>query len=369
VTKTRKRTSTKRKKSTRRKVATEQDLQLAMYHMPFARTTKQPKIPDGKLTESLGLSHQAVREIQVNSSTNFGSTDVTHIMLFAGQNCSCLVLDDEAAGYVGLDTGAAQWTTNPEAGRVHAIGFNGANNLDCTTIATTASTGSIVASEQYAFWRTVSCALKLSLLNNDEENEGWWEAVRVHRNYNSDEFLLTETDDNASSEVHALVPYIQTATMAIHNIVNENSYSTGLLKELHNHTFKLNPMRDEHTPAWQYEAFRPEGWLSEVRRSDTPGATEGWYIALTSGYPAFKSLVESTIDTNFDMIYIRIHGRNSVGGTLQSSKLHLNVVSNQEVVFEPTEAESRFHTSTFHASNMDDHIRAAKIFSNASIVN
>ena len=58
--------TTPKKRTTRKsapKTLTQEHRQLAVYHNPFSRATKQPKIPDGKVTESLGFQTQAVKEL------------------------------------------------------------------------------------------------------------------------------------------------------------------------------------------------------------------------------------------------------------------------------------------------------------------
>ena len=76
-----------------------------------------------------------------------------------------------------------------------------------------------------------------------------------------------------------------------------------------------------------------------------------------AGVDDITDLIERFTDTSMDMIYIRIHGRAS--GNL--SRLHANIVSNQEITFTAGERESRFHTASGDiGSAMDEHIHAKR---------
>lgn len=85
--------TTPKKKTTRKtapKTLTQEHRQLAVYHNPFSRATKQPKIPDGKVTESLGFQTQAVKELVPVT----GGDGMLHLLMFAGQNCGLMVNGD-----------------------------------------------------------------------------------------------------------------------------------------------------------------------------------------------------------------------------------------------------------------------------------
>lgn len=361
-------TKTKKKRKTASKKFTASDAQLAVYMNPFARITKQPKIPDGKTTESLGFSTQAVRELQVNNGTAgavHGIKDQMHILLFGGQNCGCLVWNDQASAFVDFDTAGTAWTVNYYAGYNHAIGYTDSNDFNTNGItgAGAGSSGLITREDKYAMWRLVSQGMRLSLLNNDEENEGWWEACRIYNPCSVNDWIFSEHDAAPGDKsAYTVIPHGVMNKIVADDISNTNSYSTGLLRDIGKVAFKLNPIKEEHDPQWQRASWSPDSEVADYKHSDTPGAgTEGHFFTFNAGANHVKNYLEEIIDQSHDMVYVRIHGRDTgAGGALMSSKLHLNVISNQEIMFENDERESRFQSLSFKHSKMGHALNAAK---------
>ncbi len=48
--------------------------------------------------------------------------------------------------------------------------------------------------DNYAKWRTVSQAAVLKLVNSTDENDGWWESVRLSEPLGENEWMVTTTD-------------------------------------------------------------------------------------------------------------------------------------------------------------------------------
>lgn len=320
--------------------------QLAVFHDPFAGTTKQPKIPDGKVSESLGYSTQAVTEIR-----NAQGEDVMHLLMFPGQNGGVVV---ENADF------------NSTLGRGYLIpGFvrSGGANWSQANYAADPPGFPVIQEEGYAQWRVVSQGMQLKLLNSVEEDDGWWEAVRVNESLNAEEFLLTTTDDSNSNGTEGIVaPVIANARLIDRNLVNENSYTTGLLRDLHNIQFRLNGKLDHHdfTQCKDRYFLQPEGVGNR--------SSVGREINLISGYDDNHELINAFIDPGYDYVYVRLHCRTNNGAESLGSRFHLNIVANQEVCFERGRRESRYETAntniganaaTLHAQVRNAHSKAA----------
>jgi hypothetical protein len=87
-------------------------------------------------------------------------------------------------------------------------------------------------------------------------------------------------------------------------MIDQPSYVTGKLKDIHKFVFQS----------------RPDG-LNHDFNSNT-----------------------DTLDNGFDCVLIRITGRTVAGADTNVTKLMCHVVSNQEIVYKSTYALSRFHT-------------------------
>lgn len=300
--------------------------QLGVFHDPFSRATKQPKIPDGKVTESLGFSVQSVTEATIRSGSN-----VMHMMLFPGQNCG-IIYDPENSADLGTRTYYV-----PEYG--NAGGPDWSDLLGVAPVS-----GDVTLRDNYALWRIVSQGLQLKLLNPAEQDDGWWEAVRVTEPITTTDYFLTTTDDSSNVASNgALTPditrygatSISGGTLRDRNLVNEPSYSTGLLRDLHKVQFNLHGKLDHHD-------------FSEQKLEIDSGSISDYVPAILQaqfdqGIDNQYDLIKNYIDSGYDMIYLRIHGRPS--GTTPT-RLHVNVVSNQEVSFGTIQRESRYQTKS-----------------------
>mgnify|MGYP000493856989 CR=1 FL=1 len=309
--------------------------QLAVYHNPFARTTKQPKIPDGKVTESLGFQTQAVRETVAAT----GGDGILHMLLYPGQDAGLIITGDQQSN--------AAFTTQ----KYNVVGFTSSNNLNWSTLTT--SGGTATKSERYALWRTVSQGMKLSLLNPAEEDDGWWEAIRVTEPRDPQDFALFTRDSLANrSLAGTIAPLGKLENLKNDNLVNERSYATGLLRDLKDFHFNLNGITDHHDFRQQMTSY-----FFGANGTGTYDATDV-HLPLTAGYIENQNMVNQWVDPGYDMIYVRIHGRTA--GNL--SRLHVNVVSNQEITFDQTEKESRFQTGSANigASAISAHATAKR---------
>jgi len=212
--------------------------------------------------------------------------------------------------------------------------------------------GDVAAIDLYVYWRCVSQGLRLSLLNPQEEDDGWWEAVRINTPIDSASYQFHTTDSSKDRTTKGcIVPAVTLESAKVTQLVNERSYVTGLLRDLKDHTFTLNPIKDDHDLKTQVSQRKVSaGHVNAYSSADEA-------LVFDAGVDDITDLIERFTDTSMDMIYIRIHGR--AAGNL--SRLHANLVSNQEITFTAGERESRFHTASGDiGSAMDEHIHAKR---------
>lgn len=260
--------------------------QLAVYANPFSTSTTNPKIPDGKAYHSSGLRLQAVREYTVGAGNTY------HLLLFPGLNNGLI-----AAGILDSSNRYMPYTS-------HGVHAGPPND-------TLQQSGS-----QIAKWRLVSQAMKITLTNNSDENDGWWEAIRVQTSNSSNFVGVTDPSDASVVIIGDGEPVGDLPGLNVQRQLVENpTYVTGKLRDIHKHLFQLMPQGGDHD-------FNTMPGGADYTNSDT----------------AVKFLT----DTNFDAVYVRIHGRG--GGS--PTRIMTHVVSNQEVIFDEGATLSRFHSES-----------------------
>lgn len=200
-------------------------------------------------------------------------------------------------------------------------------------------------------WRLVSQALRLSLVNNCEANDGWFEAIRIdtdQQEFANWDHVPTGVPSNAAFGVvgaQTVVPLqtsqeldqvsapttppgaaINTGSQEVNlpgcrlanipSFATHPTYTTGKLKDLHKYVFQLRPTKRQH---------------------------EFGALNATANDAAFL------VDYNFDAICIKIYGRSYPQPAPDGSvltRIHAHVVANQELVFDESCVLSRYHTNT-----------------------
>lgn len=230
-------------------------------------------------------------------------------------------------------------------------------------------------SDTYSAWRPVSYALKIRCCNNDEENDGWFEAVRTSRNTFLDEFGVTinstfanNTDPNTAEPsvdtylqiyeprvyLGSVLPSKKTVEKWLYDTewYNMATYCTGELKDIGDVMFQLNNEKAENDFKkvcafnGQDSATNAEN-ITVIDYSDTnPRESVGTVSTLAvtelripkthstdvgaSGtLPVDNSLLGQYQDTflsdSMDIIIIRIHG-------IKETRLLLHSVANIELM-------------------------------------
>jgi hypothetical protein len=267
---------------------------LAVMRNPFSTATTTPKVCDGKIGHSVG-----VRE--ANATTVSSPAGVLHYMLYPGLGCGLQII---------ANIGGTATSTPP---RLAQIQLNG-DELTSESLVLNAQTG-LKKSSAPDRWRVVSQGLRLTPINNSENNNGWFEAIRVPFAF-----------DRASIENTLLLngatpPVAVNAAVCIKNNFEGNiltsaawakhpSYVTGRLRNLEKHLFYLQPNNDREF----------------VLNVDTP---------------------ESQMDPNFDVVLIRIFASasNQDGTTL--TVMH-HQVQNFEFLFDAKNERSRYHSPSIN---------------------
>lgn len=323
---TKRKTPTKKRKTTKRKSTKAVDPNLASYVNPFSNLTSQPKIPDGKPSESVGLTFRDVTQVIQASPAN----PVMFALVPALGYC-CIVQNDQTsqviAGPDEIKTNVRQFTDAP--GSFDISGIAGGPVPDGTTVAHDTT--------DVAHWRMVSAGLRISLLNAAEEDDGWWEATN---------FII---DDEArfwgiiprltdSSENSLLTPNGQIFNNRNTDFSNTRGYQTGLLRDLHKHVFRCKPCMEDH----DFHDLRGDFRLDAGEMEFTPGPD---YLQFQPGSQTFRDMSKELVDNSFQITLIRCYGR----GQDPPSRFHVDSQANYEFIYSREANESKFHTAAaFH---------------------
>lgn len=237
---------------------------------PFDKGMSQPKLLDGKVARSSGIRLRATGEITCNIA---GST------------------------YIALIPGASNvlcWRTDSDPAVSETVPAPFQGHLD-----TPQDRSNVKAV------RTVGCALRLSLVNSADQNEGYWEAARIPTS--ALDFSFHEPDPIGFPGVTSSA-VIQ--TLGNLDLSNYQTYLTGKLRDIHRYQFKLNAIDND----------------IDFSRMPTEPPEVGQFVS-----------------EQWDTIIIKIHGRVEVGAP---SMLMYDCISCQEVIYKENTALARLMTTS-----------------------
>ena len=217
---------------------------------PFDKTISQPKLLDGKVARSSGIRLRATGEITC------AGTGTTYIALVPGMSNVLAWQVDEAEGPI---------TPQPFAGHMD-------------TVADRANVKQI---------RSVGTALRLSLVNSADQNEGYWEAARIPTCHM--DFSFEVKNGVTTSAVHLAMGGSGNVDLS-----NYSTYQTGKLRDIHRFQFKLNAIDNDIT---------------------------------FSRCVAEPPTIEQMLSEQWDTIIIKVHGRVEAGAP---SQLMYDCISAQE---------------------------------------
>lgn len=298
---------------------------------PFSKATQRPKIPDGSAIASLSRRVQHVSEIK-----NKLNEDTIDLVM-----CPSLGLAAVAKNVDG-ENATALYKHYTFANQGIESGFDGAQ---------------LVNNHAIASWRLVSQGISFQLANTDDENDGWWEACRYSPTKDPAHFNLAKADGTQAGAMAGstvvLTPdsgYFLVGSGSADgpaftlkgNMVEQPGYTTGLLKDIHKHQFKLLNNTNEIDFQTRNQELSISGIISST--DNTNG-----HCNLQDG-DKFQQFYKELYCESYDCIFIRLHCRTNNGSTSAGSKLIMNAIQNVEMVYSPQSDLSTYHeTNVGHA--------------------
>jgi hypothetical protein len=296
---------------------------------PFSNATQQPKFPDGEMNHSLSRRLKNTKAVEMAIGATNGVMHCLIIPSLGVLACFRNSNSDKSVGAAPINVLGAPNQT---------VGFN-LINRGAGTSQFINPLGSI---ENY---RIVSQGMRLTQINNEEENDGWYEAVRLPSENNpeyykswpmADAFITDATvvDGENMCFVPTEAYWDSVSTLALPELPG---YHSGQLKDLKNIEFKLQHQFGCCKPNQLKVITGTDGdW---VRSTAAGGYAAGQVCTLDPSNDGIE-IQRMAVCNNLDAIYIRIYGRTT--GT--RSKFIVEGMQNVEFQFNPASDLATFMT-------------------------
>lgn len=310
-------------------------MQMAPYINPFTGNTN-PRIPDGKVTKSLGRMHQTASQIRVEAPPPSSADGACMICLFPGLSCGLNYIANDRLPVLERNPATVQTFKVNGVDDIQKLLFSertwfvDAIALDPNTTSNNMKlvrTGQAIKS-----WRLVSSGVKFKLVNASDDDGGWFECVRVHLPANSDALQWLNNGNQSFGETLNIwnLPYVKDQT----SLVDDPSYFTDSLKNIQNHVFITSPAGGEHN-------FKDiEANYDADVEIDTATYNR---IPPESSFLEFKT---SIYDDTYDLLLIRVH---PASGNDTTTTLHVHSVHNHEYTYD-------VGTTNYHNQNSSGYV-------------
>jgi len=280
----------KRRSSSRSRLDSRAYNSTLAYLNPFSNYISNPKVPDGRLHQSAGVRFQASAELRSEGTqsmaimlTPFNNTPIVYTPSCTAGDEILIPTDANGEYFPNVTTKQAQVDGETMSTR----GIEITNYMPSIQDVDNTST-------KIDKWRVVSQAMKLMLVNNTDNNNGYFEAIR---------FSL-DRNDTVSGDADPAVVY--GTKISIDNLVQNPTYVSGKLRDLSKYSFQLKPVNTDHDPMEGYDQCH---------------------------------------DKNLDAILVVLHAdQPMVGTTLRPTKVLCHAITNQEFLFNENNIMARFHT-------------------------
>lgn len=283
---------------------------------PFALRNENPhpKIPDGKMDKSLGRRYKNVTTLSVAAGTT------CEVYVFPSMGAIAMACGNIEKGIYKSSENQKNFTL----GSFAPVFFANAEGSDVAAGLNTAQHVVYVRDiSKVTKRRIVSQGVRLTLTNDDQTNDGWFEAWRFPvKRANDDELIFVSPEAFDKSQVD-LISHEHTGGVALsymdpvstfaaekRNRMNVQSYKTGLLRDIGKLEFNLKHTTHDREPvqSFQYDGVRAvanmDGLIDELRQDGPIPSQVKWYWMESS---AGSFLQDQLFDYGMDCICILLH--------------------------------------------------------------
>lgn len=278
---------------------------LAVMRNPFSTAVANCKIPDGATSVSAACRYSHSKHVASTKGA---------LYVIVTPNITCPI-----SVYEPGESGAAPVVAGTDGHFIYTV-----DSRQMTLGSTSTGFAPAVPSQ----YRVTSQGLRLSLINNSSDNDGWFEAIRINPSYGASDYLMTG-DTLTSRFTNNYLFEDQILVKSDSTLIDWSmhpSYVAGRLRDIAKHTFILH-REDESTYI------------------DIKEATVG--AATSSGAVVPNSYTGDTwwVDTRMDTILIRMRA-NAVDSTTGSTQMsvHFHSVQHVEECYDSNSTFGRFQT-------------------------
>jgi hypothetical protein len=288
---------------------------LAVLRNPFSLATPTAKVPDGKVNLSTAERQQTSFQKQFVSGES--------VILLCPSFSVPYVITNRTSIPPAAEVYAQEAIEYGDAGHVLTFAIAGGNHT---------FTKSATAPDK---WRLVSAGMRMSLTNNSDTNDGWFEAIRVNTSYSPQDFRVTNPQAPfVNFSVYQNILTMERAILGTNQSwANDPSYMTGKLRDIHKWMFYLQASEER-----DFKSL-PTSWEDNIGNL----AANVYTCNNTSVTPGFM------IDSGFDCVAIRLHTSSTVA--LPTSML-IHSVHNFEGVYDASSMLCKFQSSTPNAPEL-----------------
>lgn len=251
---------------------------LALLYNPFSIKSNHPKWPDGLATFSIGHKKQNATELYGNNhmfALYPGQLSWCHGVAYDARiapNDNFVHLNRDYSNTLLLHGVTENCNSGPDFNMYRVLNSDIPNAFAWT-----------YADEDYTAWRPVSYGMKIRCCNTDDENEGWYEAIRLDMEYFRGKFgvfglmhrmpvgvrkgtieachhesLLDTTHAGYVAQKKAAQPYFKSGMTAmtdraVRHFMHDMdwyrfpTYACGSFKDIGDVMFQLNPTKEDNS--------------------------------------------------------------------------------------------------------------------------
>lgn len=291
--------------------------QLNTVYNAFAANNRDPKLPDGKCITSLGTMNTQIGSV-------IAGEDTMDILLYPGLMSGCYISNVADKGPTTGEAGPQilKYDNHHNIQAVYTPGTDG--NPDFPERVVTPNGNKLTN------WRIVSQALKITHLNDSEDDSGWFEAIKFNPSADVEKWECGSLNNLTTNGIR---PREDLFNLVGQGLVDKPNYIAGKLRNIGKLNFFLSCYNNSHD-------FVPYDNDITVD-TDKPEAD--------------PLLINQFWDANMDCVLIRVHGRKDpVGATndcCRGTKLLLHLRSMQELIHH-TDAPLAKHMTKCYKNDM-----------------